>query len=367
MKLILHEFIELATKPLVWLSAIALALFLTYAVGHLRINDDKVVIAFYDTGVSKPDVEEQMRSVQATVQELSNVEVAEIKPLVKDMATQMVEDGADIAVTRTKDGWRLTLRSRSSLEHQRLVRAAQLLGATIVQKTPWFIIAYKELQAASNVDEKIQISGITADPGIHSRIFVAKVIVLIAYFMAFAIVSRSMMRDLASNMTPVLVVASGGDWVAYLLAKLLVGVFFGTMVFSSLLLFSSEIFGFGIKAGLSTILLVQFLWLSASSLVGVALAMIARTEARIYFLAFCYLILLIMLSGLIAKIDDEDVLLKAVSLVFPINYGMDIVSDWMFFGSVPSLSSNSVSALVALLVVSSAATYASFLIYRRTS
>jgi hypothetical protein len=369
MKLVLHEIIELAVKPFVWLSAIALSIFLTYAVGHLRINDDGVTIAFYETGSSNPDVEDEMRSVQSTVQELAGVEVAEIKSLTKDIATQMVEDGADIAVTRTKDGWRLTLRSRSSLEHQRLVRAAQLLGATIVQKTPWFIILYSQLQASadSGAANKIQISGVTADPGIHSRIFVAKVIVLIAYFMAFAMVSRSMVRDFASNITPVLVVASGGDWFAYLLSKLVVGVFFGTMIFSVLLLFSSQVYGFGMKAGLVTIFVVQLLWLSASSLVGISLAMIARTEARIYFLAFCYLILLIVLSGLIAKIDDDDALLKAISLIFPINYGIDIVSNWLFFGSLPSVSSTSISALIALLLVSTAGTYASFVIYRRVS
>ena len=373
MRLLRHEFIEIAARPLLWIGTMAFSVFVLHAVGHLGVDEDKVVLGFYQTQADTAEMVETFDTAQALMQEMANIEVLAPKLVTTDIATQILRDNIDIAITRTADGWRFTLRSRSAFEHRRLVRVAQVLGASIRQRKPWFIIAYDAIRGTDESEgladgwpSKIQISGVTADPGRHARTFVPKTIALLAFFVAFAYASRSMIRDISNNTLSTVLIASRSCWLCLIAAKTLTSVMMGLVVLWTLLLFASYSQEFQIKDGLYLSSAVQLVGLFVSGLLGIALSLFARTESRIYFIGSAYLVLLVLLSGLISKIDPAEKVLFWISSVLPLGYAMDILSDWMFFGLVPVIGNNPTQILVALLILSILTTFGAVLYYKRT-
>jgi hypothetical protein len=110
---------------------------------------------------------------------------------------------------------------------------------------------------------------------------------------------------------------------------------------------------------------VQVISLVVSALLGLAFSLLARTESRIYLIGSAYLVLLVLLSGLIAKIDPSEKILSLISNVFPLGYAMDMLSDWMFFGLVPNVGHNTTQIMFALLILSIVVVYGSVLYFKR--
>ncbi len=360
-----HELLDIATRPLLWLGTFGFAVFLLHAVAHLNIEDDKIRIAIYQTLGDTDDTVKTFKPAQGLIEETAGISVISPDEIVTDIATQMFKDDVKIAITRTTDTWRFTLMSRSILEHRKLVRIAQLLGLSLSQNRPWYTIVENTASSARNWPKKIQISGITADPGSHARVFIPKIISLLAYFIAFAFACRSMIRDISSNTLPLILAASNGHWENIVLSKVLSATFMGILTFLALLVFASMSEGFQIKEGLYITATLLALAVLSSSFLGVALSLFARTESRIYFFGSGYLILLVLLSGLIAEIDPREKVLSFISNVFPVKYAMDSLADWMFFGVIPSLVGNPANVLFALLILSVTVTFVSVIHYRR--
>jgi ABC-type multidrug transport system permease subunit len=366
-----HELIEFFGRPQLWLSVLAFGVFLVHVVAHLSIEEEDIRVAIYQTDTEDDERLNTIAMAESLVQEMSNIKVLERKTLTGDVASQLLSDNADIAITRTEDGWRFLVRSRSSLEHKRLVRMAQVLGASLSQQRPWPLIAYRALQINPNDDvdqnwpRKAQISGTSADPGDHARVFVPKTIALLSFMAAFAFACRSMIRDISNNTLGRNVVASHGSWLAIVVPKVTVATIGGLLAFLALLSFAFLTQGFYPKDGLLTITIFQtFGWIT-SALLGMICATLAQTESRIYMFGSGYLILLVLLSGLIAKISQKDVLLYWLSSILPLGYAMDVLSDWMFFGFVPRPDSSSFQIMLALLIVAGTCTFASVMWYQR--
>jgi hypothetical protein len=371
MHLLRHEFIEVASRPLLWLGTLTFGIFMIYSVGHLGIEQDKVRVAIYQTQADTIRAVSTFAQAQRLLEEMANVEVRAPDRVITDIATEMLKDDVDIALTRTSGGWRFTLKSRSNVEHARLVRVAQVLGATIALEKPWALTAYDQLRRPSSPQSdgwpgNVQISGITADPGKHARVFIPKTIALLAYFTAFAFACRSMIRDISNNTLPAILVASGNQWLWVVVAKLLVSVMMGVIVLWTLFLFATWAQDFQSKDGLYLAMTVQLMSLLASGLLGITFSLLARTESRIYLIASAYLILLVLLSGLIARVEPNELILSGISSVFPLGYAMDLLSDWMFFGFVPVFGDNPTQTIAAVLMLTAVATYGSVLYFKRT-
>src|SRR6516165_2312912 len=142
MYLLKHEIVEVVSRPLLWLGTFAFCIFMIHVVGHLGIEEDKVRVAIYQTPTDTPEMINTFGHAQELLQELANVEVLSPKRIVTDIPTEMSKDAVQLAITRTLQGWRFTLKSRSNVEHTRLVRVAQLLGASIGLEKPWILTAY---------------------------------------------------------------------------------------------------------------------------------------------------------------------------------------------------------------------------------
>jgi hypothetical protein len=269
------------------------------------------------------------------------------------------------------------------------VRFAQLLGASINRRRPWFVIVYqriyedrspldalcmqaaqlcqevhdddlqderligvkKELcasvqKAKQNLSEpcvvrqtsrgdEIQISGLAADPGAHARLFVPRAIALLVSFLAFAFACRSMLRDISNNTLPVLLAGSGNSWLPLAFGKVIAAVAFAVVAFLTLLVFAALDQDFHVKAGLESVLAMQAVALATSAMLGLVVAALGRTEARIYLMGSIYLVVLLLLSGFVAKVDEDIWALRALSHAMPLRFVM--VENWMTFGVRPSL------------------------------
>ena len=234
---------------------------------------------------------------------MSNIKILQPRKFASsDIMTDALSDNVDIAMTRTTDGWRFVIKSRSVLEHNRLVRTAQLLAASVSQQRPWPLIAYEALKVDPKEDSepnwptKVQISGVTADPGRHARVFVPKTIALLSLFAAFSFACRSMIRDISNNTVPALIVAARGSWFAVITSKVAMSAIFGLIALLTLILFATEAQDFYLKDGLLVVVLIQSVGLVTSALLGMTFALLARTESRIYLIGSGYLILLVLLS-----------------------------------------------------------------------
>lgn len=257
------------------------------------------------------------------------------------------------------------------LEHKRLVRLAQVLGASLSKQQPWPLIAYRALQITPDEDvdsgwpRTVQISGTSADPGPHARVFVPKTVALLSFMAAFAFACRSLLRDISNNTLDTHLVACHGRWHEIVAPKVLVAMIGGLLTYLFLLAFALAAQGFYLKDGFFTVTVFQAFGWMASALFGVTCVMFARTESRIYLLGSGYLILLVLLSGLIAKISEKDIVLSWLASVIPLSYAMDVLSDWMFFGVVPLPSAGTFQIMLALIVVARTTTVFSIAYYQR--
>src|SRR4051812_34410205 len=77
MTLLKHEFIDVASRPLLWIGTLVFCAFLLHAVGHLGIEEDKVDVAVYQTRADSPDTVKWFRPARSLLQEMANVEVRE--------------------------------------------------------------------------------------------------------------------------------------------------------------------------------------------------------------------------------------------------------------------------------------------------
>lgn len=372
LRLISHELLDVVTRPVLWIGILAFGMFLVHVVGHMAVDDEGVRVGVYKTAADDEQRLATLGAAETLFREMSGISIGgSRKVLSSDIAAQALADNIDIAVARTDDGWRFLIRSRSGLEHSRFIRTAQVLGATVSQQRPWPLIAYEALQTTA-ADEtepkwptKVQISGTTADPGRHARVFVPKTVALLSFLAAFVFACRSMIRDTANNTLLVLLAASRSSWSEVMTAKIAVASFFGLVAFLALLLFATLSQGFNLKEGLVIITAIQLIGLVTSALIGAACALLAKSESRIYLIASGYLILLVLLSGLIAKIYPSEIFLHWLSRIVPLGYAMDILSDWMFFGVVPALNSDNIQIMTALFLLSLTAVFGSVLYRRR--
>jgi hypothetical protein len=360
MFLLKHEFLSVVTRPLLWIGTLAFCVFLVHLVGHLAIGEEPVTVALYQTPGDSSEMTKWLQQARGLLIQMAGVSI--VPPgdeVTSDIANRMVRDQADIAITQTIDGWRFTIKSRSLLEHTQFVRVAQQLGASLSKEKPWAIFVYESLQKRTEGESqsgdwpaKVQIAGITADPGRHARLFIPKTIALLAYFVCFAFACRGMIRDISNNMLPVIVVASRGRWSHLVAAKVLVSVLMGLVTLWLLLGFAALTENFEIKDGVYVSTVIQLIALLVSAMLGVAFSLLCRTEARIYFIGSAYLVLLVLVSGLIARIDPKDKILSWISDLFPLGYAMDSLSTWMFFGLVPAISDAPIHIMLAFLILS---------------
>jgi hypothetical protein len=151
-----NELLDIAARPALWLGTLGACVFLIFAASNLNLDDKEVRVIVYDSANEKDagSVATVTREMETLANELSGIKVLPAKILSIDLASGMSRDDVHIALTLAKDErsegtrrmtWRLTIRADSRGQHRRLVRYAQLLGATITRRKPWFVVVYQKV------------------------------------------------------------------------------------------------------------------------------------------------------------------------------------------------------------------------------
>jgi hypothetical protein len=146
------------------------------------------------------------------------------------------------------------------------------------------------------------VVSMVASPQSHTRVFIARTICLLSVFLAFVLCCRSWMQETRHNSWQVIGAIAHGNINHLLAAKIIVSTLFALLLASILLEFSAMQFGISIKPGLSVGLFALLLAAMSSSMLGLAVALVVRSEASAYIVASLYLLISFVLSG---YIDDD--------------------------------------------------------------
>ena len=107
---------------------------------------------------------------------------------------------------------------------------------------------------------------------------------------------------------------------------------------------------------------VQVLSLTAAAFLGLAAALLVRTEIRIMMIALLYFVFSFLFSGLISNLNQDQILLYSVSKSLPLSYAMDSLTNFMFFGASSVADANGLQNLLAANIAT--VTFMVLIVYR---
>jgi hypothetical protein len=193
----------------------------------------------------------------------------------------------------------------------------------------------------------LAVVGLTSNPAAHTRAFVPRTICLLVVLFGFVIGCRSIMRDTRYNLLNTQIAAAHGRMSALIAAKVGVAVIYCLLLYVALLIFSSYYFDLSIKSGLSTISLLIFIGSLSSVMLGIAVAIVSRSETTVYLIGSVYLLLLFIFSGYIDEIRESNLLVWMTSYLLPLKHMISPFSSWMMFGASPTLAQAVPAALLS--------------------
>lgn len=356
LSLLLFEALEVVIRPVM---LIALFLGLTLAVdgvANLDIGESKVKVALYQRADTSPECRQFLVEAHELLRETVDLDISRRTQDLPQLTAQMIQDETDIGILCNGKSWQIAVVGRSDLEHQSLVRGAQLAAITLIRHEPWFIKIYRELfgggdaqnPTPSNWPTAISISNSATSPGSHARIFLPKIIAMLAHFVAFGFACRSVARDVAANTLQTIIATSNGRWAPTILARASVAGALGLAALSFLLALSSFRYGFSIAAPDFTTCASQMLSLTAAVMLGLAASLLVANEIRITMIALSYFVVTFLFSGLISNINTDHIALYSFSKALPANYAMDSLTNFMFHGTSSIVDGNALQNLVAI-------------------
>lgn len=369
MSLILFEMLEVALRP-----ALLVLLFLGLAltvdgVASLDVGEGRIKVMLYSRDDTSEKCQTFLVEAHELLRETVDLDISRRPWTQSELVVQMIQDEADLGILCGDDGWRISVTGRSDLEHQRLVRAAQLAAITLSRHEPWFIKVYRELfrgdkdvaQLPTDWPTAVNISNPATSPGSHARIFLPKIIAMLCHFVAFGFACRSVARDIAGNTLSTIVAASHGHWWPTILARATVASLLALSVLSFLLAISANRHGFTITAPDLTTIAIQALSLTAGALLGLTASLALRSEIRIIMMALVYFVVSFLFSGLISAFDPERFFFYSLSKALPAGYAMDSLTNFMFHGmssvsdagGLQNLAAANIAIVTLLLIVAS--------------
>lgn len=367
MSLLIFETLEVALRP-----ALLILLFLGLAltidgVASLDVGEGRIRVVLYSRDDTSRDCQNFLVEAHELLRETVDLDISRRPWTQPELAVQMIQDEADLGILCSPDGWRISVIGRSDLEHQRLVRAAQLAAITLSRHEPWFIKVYRELfrgdrdevQLPTGWPKAVNISNPTTSPGSHARVFLPKIMAMLCHFVAFGFACRSVARDIAGNTLSTIVAASHGRWWPTILARATVASLLSLFVLCFLLALSANRHGFTITAPDATTLAIQLLSLTAGALLGLAASLALRNEIRIIMIALVYFVISFLFSGLISTFNPDRFLFYSLSKALPAGYAMESLTNFMFHGmssvsdasGLQNLAAANIAIVTLLLVV----------------
>jgi len=178
-----------------------------------------------------------------------------------------------------------------------------------------------------------QVAPLWAPASAADHALVPGYIALITVFVPFVLASSALVREREAGTLHGLVVVVRRRWLLLIAGKLLLPVLAGLMVAALLLVAASLAFGFGVKPGLATALLVQFVAATVSALFGMVVSTLIESAQEAYAVSAAYLVGLILLTGMIHPLEQSALAVVAVAHVFPLTLSAPALEAWMLAGA----------------------------------
>jgi len=174
----------------------------------------------------------------------------------------------------------------------------------------------------------------------------AGTLVLIICFLPFVLAAPAFIREREAHTLEVMLAAPGIGGRAVLAGKWLFVVAVTVVELLLLMVVVQSVYGIQIKPGFLGMMGLILPAILATTLLGLAVSMLVRTQAQVGMASALYFLALTLLTGFLLPLDASSVLIRGLSQLFPLTAVMPVFKAWTF-GAGPG--SAYVSALGLLL------------------
>ena len=157
---------------------------------------------------------------------------------------------------------------------------------------------------------------------------VAGTLVLIICFLPFVLAAPAFIREREAHTLEVLLAAPGIDGRAVLVGKWLFVVVVTMAELLLLMVLIQSLYGIQIKPGFLSMVGMFLPAVLATTLLGLAVSILARTQAQAGMASALYLLAIPLLTGFLLPLDASSVLIRGLSLLFPLTAVVPVFKSW---------------------------------------
>lgn len=332
-KIFVKELNELVARPYLGLWLLLIPIGFIYVAGNSNVKPQSIGILVTSAPHGVPSGE----TVFKLVSEFVNTEVMMLPKEASLSPINLIVANAKIAIV-WKGHWHILIRPQNSKEREALLSFAYQIALSIGSQKP-FQVKLFEVSSESEIDDlfiekttEIQIVDFGAAQVESNKALVPRMIALLVVFIPFLLASNVITRERENGTLASLLVVPGVSWWSMIIGKIMICLFMALVNLLILLLCAVAFFGFLIRQGFMDIILIQLLAIAISTLTGIAVSAIVRTQLQAYFVSTLYAFGLVFLSGILFPLELSTEVIQSVSRTLPLTYSQNNLSQWMIFG-----------------------------------
>lgn len=395
-RILLKDLVELAQSRVLLLLVLIVPILLVLLIGNIRVKEPVLRVAIH-TGASAtadPDVERTHREeLRGLLDELSNVSISEWTEDTPDLLERARRERIDLLANWEGD-WRFYTPQTHPYRLQYIASVAQdivvslersrvskkMLGELddirlLVEQRPVAEpdgggdkLAADDARVLSTVRQmKQDVEKATAAPvpmlaaalgaevkryfpalSDADRSAVPGLIALVAVFTPFLLASGAFVRERETGMLEIVILAGRRKWSALVGGKLLLPILIAAVSLLLQLLVARSFFGFGFEPGMAGMLLLQFLAMLASGLLGLSVSALVRSQQQAYVVSAVYLLGLILFTGYVYPLEQASTIVRFASNILPLTFSGPALEGWLMQGAGLSLYLAEAMQLTAL-------------------
>jgi len=320
-KVFVKELLELweSPRPIIWI--VLAALFFLAIVGNLRVAEPKIVVLFSPADATE-DVQDEARKI---LEEIATIKVVESSIMDEDLQRAINRAHADIGLIW--DGEWLVVEQPSRPQRYEQVHASALgIAGSLKVGKPWQLGVAESWADSSS---KVSLVAMRQQLSATDHTLVPAYIAFVVVFVPFVFVCGALAKEQDLGTIQPLLVAPGIDWLALAAGKIGVPVFVGFVILNLLILASFAWFGLSLTGSWGMVILVQFLAITASAVLGFVAATVVRSQQQANLVAAAYFLMLLLGTGFLQPIEQASRIVQYLSWIFPLTWSYDVLAQAM--------------------------------------
>ena len=380
-RILLKDLVELAQSRVLLLLVLIVPILLVLLIGNIRVKEPVLRVAIHTgvAAVSDPNVERAHHDeLRGLLDELSNVTVSEWTEDTPDLLERARRERIDL-LANWEEGWRFytpqthpyrlqyiaTIAQNIVVSLERTRVSKKMLGdlhgiRLLVEQRPVAepggegdIQATDDIRVLSTIQQMKQdvekamavpvpmlSAALSAEvkryfPALSDadRSAVPGLIALVSVFTPFLLASGAFVRERETGMLEIVVLAGRRKWSALVGGKLLLPIIIAAVSLLLQLLVARSFFGFGFKPGMAGLLLLQFLAMLASGILGLSVSALVRSQQQAYLVSAVYLLGLILFTGYVYPLEQASTIVRFASNILPLTFSGPALEGWLLQGA----------------------------------